>query len=205
MALERIHTYAGHSQPIGGIKAQEHNPCTGMDAVSSALLMVGGTLHLLCMSCVVLVCGRAHFNRCDFLNECCGLSGTDTVTSRCEAKPTLSTYCHFQHDGPLVVIIVDRLKCPRILTSKFSLLSSLVALMSHLPSNPASFAEARHSRDAREACHCKRRHPLYPVPAQGRDSALDGQACSSPPHLPDQIQEDEGCRHRESALQGRQV
>lgn len=39
MALERIHTSAGHSQPIGGVAAHENKPFEGMDPVSSALLM----------------------------------------------------------------------------------------------------------------------------------------------------------------------
>lgn len=39
MALERIHTNAGHSQPIGGVEARETKPFEGMDPVSSALLM----------------------------------------------------------------------------------------------------------------------------------------------------------------------
>lgn len=39
MALERIHSSAGHSQPIGGVSAQENKPLEGMDPVSSALLM----------------------------------------------------------------------------------------------------------------------------------------------------------------------
>ena len=39
MALEKIHSNAGHSQPIGGAPA-ENKPLDGMDPVSSALLMV---------------------------------------------------------------------------------------------------------------------------------------------------------------------
>jgi hypothetical protein len=39
MALERIHTNAGHSQPIGGVSPAENKPFDGMDPVSSALLM----------------------------------------------------------------------------------------------------------------------------------------------------------------------
>jgi len=38
MALEKIHSNAGHSQPIGGAPA-ENKPLDGMDPVSSALLM----------------------------------------------------------------------------------------------------------------------------------------------------------------------
>lgn len=39
MALERIHSSAGHSLPIGGVPASESKPFDGMDPVSSALLM----------------------------------------------------------------------------------------------------------------------------------------------------------------------
>ena len=39
MALERIHTSAGHSAPIGGTRPAENKPFDGMDAVSSAMLM----------------------------------------------------------------------------------------------------------------------------------------------------------------------
>jgi len=39
MALEKIHSNAGHSRPIGGVAAQENKPFDGMDPVSSALLL----------------------------------------------------------------------------------------------------------------------------------------------------------------------
>lgn len=38
-ALEKIHSFAGHAQPIGGVEAAENKPFDGMDPVSSALLM----------------------------------------------------------------------------------------------------------------------------------------------------------------------
>lgn len=39
MALERIHSSAGHVVPIGGNQPAENKPFDGMDAVSSAMLM----------------------------------------------------------------------------------------------------------------------------------------------------------------------
>jgi len=39
MALERIHSSAGHAAPIGGNRPAENKPFDGMDAVSSAMLM----------------------------------------------------------------------------------------------------------------------------------------------------------------------
>lgn len=38
-ALEKIHSFAGHEQPIGGVQPSENKPFDGMDAVSSALLV----------------------------------------------------------------------------------------------------------------------------------------------------------------------
>lgn len=39
MALEKIHTNAGHSQPISSAEPAEHKPLDGMDPVSSAMLV----------------------------------------------------------------------------------------------------------------------------------------------------------------------